>query len=219
MEPKVQSYFQKSSKDFDSIYSPKKNIYQKLVDLLFHRVIEQRFKISFRELGSLTGKRILDVGCGSGRYLIEAAKRGASQLTGLDFADSMLELARQNLERAGCQNKARLVKQDFLHFSEPEKYDFLLAIGFFDYVDYPLAYLQKMKDLATEKLILSFPKKWTLRTLPRWIRLTLAGCPVFFYDQKELKRLLADAKFSSYKLINLSRDYITVIDLKPLSGI
>lgn len=213
MEQKVRSYFQKTSGSFDAIYSSKKSLYGKVIDQLFHRVIEQRFESTFRELGDLTGKRVLDVGCGSGRYLVEAARRGASQVTGLDFAESMLELARGHLEQENYQDVASLVKQDFLQFSEREQYDFVLAIGFFDYVSDPPSYLVKMKHTATQKLILSFPKKWTARTLPRWIRLTLAGCPVFFYDKRELVKLLEGVSFQSYKLINLSRDYLAVISL------
>jgi malonyl-CoA O-methyltransferase len=42
---------------------------------------------------SLTGLRVLDVGCGSGRYLLHARQRGAT-LLGVDQSGQMLERAR-----------------------------------------------------------------------------------------------------------------------------
>lgn len=211
---RVQSYFQKTSHGFDAIYSSQKSLQQKIVDFLFHRVVQQRFGVAFQEIGELKGKKLIDVGCGSGRYLLEAARRGASRVTGVDFADSMLELARRYLEAENFTNIAGLFKQDFLQFPENEQYEYLLAIGFFDYIPNPVDYLKKMKRLVTERLILSFPKKWTVRTPLRWSRLTLAGCPVFFYQKRKVENLLKSVSFHSYKLINLSRDYLAIIDLK-----
>src|ERR1041385_8452729 len=46
------------------------------------------------------GTRFLDLGCGDGRVLIEAAKRGAS-VRGIDIDPEMAEVARARLEEAG----------------------------------------------------------------------------------------------------------------------
>ena len=44
---------------------------------------------------------ILDLGCGHGRHSIELARRGYTQVTGLDFAPAFLEIARRDAEAAG----------------------------------------------------------------------------------------------------------------------
>lgn len=46
---------------------------------------------------SLTGVRVLDAGCGSGRYLRHALQRGATQLSGVDLSPEMLARARHEL--------------------------------------------------------------------------------------------------------------------------
>jgi malonyl-CoA O-methyltransferase len=50
-------------------------------------------KILRKLLGNVKGKKILDVGCGTGRHAIALAKDGAS-VTGVDFAEAMLVAAR-----------------------------------------------------------------------------------------------------------------------------
>ena len=45
----------------------------------------------------LRGSSVLDAGCGSGRYLVHAWRRGASRLTGVDMSLPMLERARAEL--------------------------------------------------------------------------------------------------------------------------
>ena len=45
-----------------------------------------------RELGADRSKRILDIGCGTGRHAIELAKRGY-RVTGFDLSEGQLRLA------------------------------------------------------------------------------------------------------------------------------
>lgn len=46
-------------------------------------------------LGDVGGRRCLDLGCGSGRYLRLLAAGGASRVTGADLSSAMLERARE----------------------------------------------------------------------------------------------------------------------------
>ncbi len=54
----------------------------------------------FRVLGSLTGKRVLDVGCGDGTNAILLASLGA-QVTGIDVSPKAVELAAKRAELSG----------------------------------------------------------------------------------------------------------------------
>jgi ubiquinone/menaquinone biosynthesis C-methylase UbiE len=47
-----------------------------------------------QEIGSNKSKRILDIGCGTGRHAIELAKRGYA-VTGIDLSESQLKRARE----------------------------------------------------------------------------------------------------------------------------
>lgn len=53
-----------------------------------------------RELGRDRNKRILDIGCGTGRHAIELTKRGY-RVTGFDLSEGQLRLAREKAAAAG----------------------------------------------------------------------------------------------------------------------
>jgi malonyl-CoA O-methyltransferase len=53
---------------------------------------EERAMLAFLPT-RLRGKRVLDAGCGSGRYLIHARRRGASHIIGADLSPEMLSRA------------------------------------------------------------------------------------------------------------------------------
>jgi ubiquinone/menaquinone biosynthesis C-methylase UbiE len=53
-------------------------------------------------IGKVRGKKILDAGCGSGRYSIQLAKKGA-EVHGIDISKGMLRAARKNGKRLGIK--------------------------------------------------------------------------------------------------------------------
>lgn len=53
-----------------------------------------------RELAADHTKRILDIGCGTGRHAIELARRGY-RVTGFDLSEAQLRLAREKAAKAG----------------------------------------------------------------------------------------------------------------------
>ena len=59
-----------------------------------------------------TGDRLVDLGSGDGRIVIEAAKRFGAHGLGVDIDPRLVELARTNAERAGVQTLTRFEIQD-----------------------------------------------------------------------------------------------------------
>jgi len=57
-------------------------------------------RANLRRLGRLDGRRVLDLGCGRGRWVAEFAARGA-QVTGVDWCVEALEQARRRVPQAG----------------------------------------------------------------------------------------------------------------------
>ena len=203
---RVRRYFDREADRFDAIYRDQKGPVQRLVDHLFRQVIHRRFALALEWCGPVEGKKILDIGCGSGRYSVELARRGA-EVIGLDFAPAMVETARQAAIEAKVEKNCIFVQGDFLEWCEPHHFDICLAIGFFDYIEKPAVFLQKIQRSTTSG-IFSFPVRWTLRSLTRWLRLHAHGCPVHFYTSAEVDRLLKESGCTGATIERLSRDYL-----------
>lgn len=204
---RVRVYFDGAAERFDAIYRSDKGVGQKVIDGLFRGVIHRRFDLTFELIGEPSGRRVLDVGCGSARYGVELARRGA-QVVGLDFAQGMVDLANAAAEEASVAEQCRFEQCDFLAWSDSEPFDVCLAIGFFDYIAEPADFLQRMRALDVADCIFSFPKRWTVRTVPRWVRLNANGCPVYFYSESEVERLLRESGWERVDIHRLSRDYL-----------
>lgn len=70
---------------------------------------EERAMLSLMPTG-LAGRRVLDAGCGSGRYLLHALRRGATRLTGVDASPAMLRRAGEELAGPGGEAVIELLE-------------------------------------------------------------------------------------------------------------
>ncbi len=71
-------------------------------------------------------KRILDIGCGTGRHTILLAQNTSAQITALDFYEQQIETLSNNIKRAKLLDRIEIIKGDMadLSFSK-EKYDLI----------------------------------------------------------------------------------------------
>jgi SAM-dependent methyltransferase len=190
-EQQVRDYFEKCAGRFDSFYreEEKRSLFQHLAHVVFRKPgLVRRFQAAIDALGDVRGKTILDVGCGSGLYAIYFAQHGAD-VTGLDFSANMIELAERNAREEGCS--VRFLHQDFLTFAPETRFDHALLIGVFDYVreEGRGQYLARAASLAGQKVVATFPKRFTPQMPIRYIWLKRQNCPVYFYTAKEVEAL------------------------------
>src|SRR5438477_8889174 len=135
---KVAQYFDTHTQRYDELYGGNHSLTQRLVDRVFHRTIRERFDLTFARAGDVKGKRVLDVGCGSGRYAVRFALEGA-EVVGVDVSESMLAIARSRAEALGVSARCRFLRQSFSEWDSREQFDIITAIGLFDYVGDPAA--------------------------------------------------------------------------------
>jgi ubiquinone/menaquinone biosynthesis C-methylase UbiE len=84
------------------------------------------------------GKRVLDMGCGTGEYALWYAANGASSVTGVDLSDGSLAIARRRREEATAAN-AEFVKMDILNCSLPDNhFDYSYSVGVLHHTGAPL---------------------------------------------------------------------------------
>lgn len=191
---KVLAHFETTATRFASIYAS-----PRLVDRIFRRDMYERFRRTLEECDPLSGKSVLDIGCGSGQYVTALASRGAGEVVGLDFAENMLRIAATNARRASVAGKCRFISGDFLSYPFDRRFDYVLAVGLFDYVGEPLPFLRRARQVTEEKFIATFPRMCTWRAVVRKVRLMVAGCPVFFYTRRRVGELMRQSGFAMEK--------------------
>lgn len=133
--------------------------------------------IELVESGRIPSCRAIDLGCGTGRNALFLAERGF-QVTGVDFASSAIEKARQRAEAADLM--AEFVVDDLTNLHNVTgSFDFLVDAGVMD-VLHP-----KFRDLYVENVLsLTHPGsrffiggwEWTLS---RWERILFRRLSIF----------------------------------------
>ncbi|KKM10317.1 hypothetical protein SY88_14540 [Clostridiales bacterium PH28_bin88] len=94
------------------------------------------------------GMRLLDLGCGTGNYALELARRGL-KVTGIDISAAMLAEARRKAAEAGLD--LELVEGDIHRIKlEPESFDLVLSVTALEFFPQPAQVLEKaFKALKT----------------------------------------------------------------------
>jgi 2-polyprenyl-3-methyl-5-hydroxy-6-metoxy-1,4-benzoquinol methylase len=209
---RVHDYFNREADRFDAIYGRDKPLRQRLGDSLFRRVILERYSLVVNAIGA-PGASVLDVGCGPGRYGIELARRGATRCVGVDVAAAMIEIAKREAAHAGVAGACEWHLSDFLSFAPSCRFDAVVAMGYFDYLEDPLPHLSKMIHHARGRVFATFPKRWTVRTGLRVMRFRLARGFVRFYSRREVVTLFRQAgQIACLSLVDLGRDYVAIYD-------
>ena len=208
----VHSYFDREAERFDAIYEKDKPLHQQIGDAVFRRVIHERYSLVVNAIGA-TGHTMLDVGCGPGRYGVELAKRGAKQCVGVDVAAPMLEIARTEAEKAGVGDRCEWHVSDYLSWQSEGRFDAVVAMGYFDYLESPEPHLVKMVEQSRDRVFVSLPKRWEVRVPLRMARFKLAHGFVRFYSRSEALDLFrAVGPLAYLSLVDLGRDYIAIYD-------
>ena len=100
----------------------------------------------------LTGASVLDVGCNGGFYSIEMKKRGAKRVLGIDVDDRYLNQARFAARTLGYE--IELQKRSVYEVHElPGQFDYVLFMGVFYHLRYPLFALDNLIKKVGSKLV------------------------------------------------------------------
>jgi SAM-dependent methyltransferase len=185
---RVREHFRKKAFSFDHLYDEDHALQRALRPGLFNR---REFALEVAR--AYDAPRVLDVGGGSGRIGEPFLEQGASLYVDVDLSDSMLDLARQRLDRFG--DKVRLIQGDFLATSVPGSYDVILALGYFDYIENAPAHVRRMGELAAPggSVVASFPRwTWTKGPIRKLRYEVVNNCPIFDYTRDGLTQLFAD---------------------------
>ena len=107
--------------------------------------------------GRISGRRVLDFGCGHGWQSIAMARLGAAQVLGLDIATDRLDRARELARQYGVAERVR-----FSDSGEGFQPDVVVSIGGFEHFADPPATLNLMASLVRQdgQILLTFACPW-----------------------------------------------------------
>lgn len=203
-------FWNKEADAFERIYSHEKSKVSSLLDQVFRKDMYERFVFTIRNCAPVEGRSFLDVGCGNGLYSLELAKQGAGKVVGLDISPVMIDRCVKSAAQSGLDDRLTFLQTDLLEYKADSQFDVSYGIGLFDYISDPLPVLKRMRELSRSKAIMAFPRLWTWRAPLRKVRLTIKGCPVFFYSKDRINRLMKEAGFSSWEVTRVGKLHCVV---------
>ena len=94
------------------------------------------------------GTRVLDVGCGVGRWSCRLAARGAS-VTGVDLSPTMIREARRRAAAQGVAARCRFLAQDLAALEVEGRFDLILGVTVLQHILEPVALHASVQRLAS----------------------------------------------------------------------
>ena len=130
------------------------NIDEVMVDESFEACTAAENRLIIKKLGDLSGKKILDLGCGAGEASIYLAKKGA-QVTATDISKGMLEVVNKVAQK---HNVEVFTKQSYSHQIDfdDETFDIVYAANLLHHVDIELTILEVFRVLKNGGIFVSW---------------------------------------------------------------
>jgi ubiquinone/menaquinone biosynthesis C-methylase UbiE len=149
--------------------------------------------------GPLEGRRVLDVGCGDGTYLLAAAEAGA-EATGVDASREALEAARGRAKERGLQVTLERGDARSLPFADGT-FDVVLAVTVLCFIEDAALALREMHRVLRPggRIVLGELGRWSSWALSRRLRSFFPGSlwrRARFRSGLELSKVLRAARFA-----------------------
>ncbi|RJR49550.1 MAG: class I SAM-dependent methyltransferase [Desulfobacteraceae bacterium] len=123
-------------------------------------------------LGDLSGKRLLDLGCGTGA-LVELLVQQDVEYQGIDIAPNMVQVAQTHVEELGLGATFKIQAGSVESLPYPSTYfDAVVGMGLLEYFDHPEMVIREALRVSKPgaRLVFTIPQKFCLDDL--MIRLT-----------------------------------------------
>ena len=184
----VEARFGREAHRWDQIYDGAGPLPIRVWNQLARTNVSLRFERTFDVVSSWQGLSVLDIGCGSGRYLERAATLGATKVVGIDASSEMLRLADTRL-RQSPQADVELHCGRFPDVDIDDHFDVVIVNGVFDYVMEPEAFLIQAVARCDGRLIATFPSRLAPRSIPRSCYWRMRGMATAYYTRRKVSAL------------------------------
>jgi ubiquinone/menaquinone biosynthesis C-methylase UbiE len=206
MAPRTDTFFHGYAADFDAIYGTSTGPVTAVINRLFRKSMRLRYEKTIEGCSPIQGRSVLDIGCGPGHYSVQLAKRGAGKIVGVDFADGMLDIARKHAAAEGVGDKCEFIKADFFTHSFGQKFDYVIVMGFMDYVADAKAEVRRILELTAGKAFFSFPKSSGVLAWQRQLQYR-SRCDLYLYSEEQIRAAFAGLTGVDLRIESIARDY------------
>ena len=206
----VTKFFDGYVDDFYSIYENQSNL-SKLFNHIFRRSMYRRFFEARKIFLGNEVKTLLDVGCGTGIHDVELCVNDNINVLGIDIAENMITKAKKLKEERCNDDSCEFAIADFSTMDFNKKYDGILSLGVLEYIEDIVPFLKKMTEVSNKVVVASLPVKWNILMPQRKVRYWMRNCPLYFYSESSIKKIIHQAGITNYSILNLGRDYLLVL--------
>jgi len=169
-------------------------------------------------IGQLSGKKVLDVGCGGG-ILSEAMARRGAQVTGIDMGEAPLKVAKLHGLESGVKVSYQKITAEEMAESHAEQFDIVTCMEMIEHVPDPASVIQACARMVKPggHLFLSTlnrnPKSYAFAILAaeRLLKLVPAGTHEFskFIKPSELAQWVRDNQLRVIEMTGLVYNPLT----------
>jgi ubiquinone/menaquinone biosynthesis C-methylase UbiE len=209
---RTSQFFDSYAHDFAAIYGNRNTLLNRFVNRNFRTSMRLRYEKSIEGCSPIEGKTVLDIGCGPGHYSVALAKKGAARVFGIDFADGMIAIAKENARSAGVNGTCSFAQQDFLSDPLSEKFNYSIAMGFMDYMADPQKTIEKVLAVTKDKAFFSFPADGGVLAWQRKLRYK-SRCPLYLYSLPQLQQLFSGGTSKRVNIERIARDYFVTVTM------
>jgi SAM-dependent methyltransferase len=144
---------------------------------------------------------VLESACGTGRFTVLLAERGA-HVTGLDISRAMLSQGREKARTAGVDDHITFLLGDAARLPFPDDhFDAVFAMRFFHLADTPAKFLTEMARVSKNQVFFDTFNDFSTRVVYNW----LLPMGSHLYSRDDVERLVSDAGLS---LVGASHDFV-----------
>ena len=166
------------------------------------RLIDRREKQAVLDaVAPIDEQRILELACGTGRFSVMLAERGAD-ITGLDISPAMLGQARRKSRASSVRDRIEFLRGDAGRLPFPDDtFDTVFAVRFFHLADTPAQFLSEMQRVARRRVFFDTFNARSARSVYNW----LLPMGSRLYTRGDVDRLLTDV---GLELESAAHDFI-----------
>ena len=184
-----------------------------------HQINPLRLDYIERQAGGLTGRKVVDVGCGGGLLAEGLAARGA-RVTGIDMGEANLQVAKLHLLESGLEVDYRHTSAEALAAEEPGEYDIVTCLEMLEHVPEPASVVRACATLVRPGGLVFFS---TINRNPKAYLFAIVGAEYLLHllpkGTHDYRRFIRPSELARWsRAAGLETADLTGLTYNPLTG-